>query len=153
MAGTGDAIGSSMKWQLSFLWMKARPLTTFCLLVAVPFVPVVPWMMAAGPDPVPMPAAPPSELLSIPDPIPKGAADVGSVRGPSPPLSAAAVRKAARLWEVKRIDGEEWLLLMTPRFAVRENVRPDDLKAVGAFAERFLGSGTRQPETPGHRLL
>lgn len=128
-----------MKWQLRFLWMKARPLTTFCLLVAVPFIPVVPWMLAAGPDPVPMPPDwRASELLSFTDPIPKGAADGGPFRGPSPPLNPAAVRKAARSWEVTRIDGGEWILLMTSHFAVRGDIRLDDLKAVGAFAERFL---------------
>jgi len=114
------------------------------MLVAVPFVPVVPWMLAAGPDPVPMPDAAPSEILSIPSPIPKGAADVGSVRGPSPPLTPAAARKASRAWDVKRIDGGEWRLLMTPRFALRGDVRTEDLKAAGAFAERFLDAVHRR---------
>lgn len=133
------AISPAMKWRLRFLWMKARPLATFLVLVAVPFLPVVPWVLAAGPDPVPMPAGgPTSELVSSSDPIPLGAADGAPLRGPSPPLDPAAVRKAARGWEVRAIDSEGWKLLMTRRFAVRGNIRTDDLKAVGAFAERFL---------------
>ena len=128
-----------MKWRLRFLWMKARPLATFLVLVAVPFLPVVPWVLAVGPDPVPMPTGHPiSELVSSSDPIPLGAADGAPFRGPSPPLDPAAVRKAARGWEVRAIDSEGWKLLMTRRFAVRGNIRTDDLRAVGAFAERFL---------------
>jgi hypothetical protein len=128
-----------MKWRLRFLWMKTRPLATFGMLVAVPFLPVVPWLLAAGPGPIPMPAeAAASELLSLADPIPTGAAE--PVRGPSPPLDPAGVRKLARGWMVRPIDGSEWKLLMTDRFAVRGDLRTDDLQAVGAFAERFLDS-------------
>lgn len=128
-----------MKWRLRFLWMRARPLTIFLALVAVPFLPVVPWVMAAGPDPAPMPAPGAIlETLSLADPIPKGAVDGAPSHGPSPPLDPAAVRKAARGWEVRSIDGGAWKLLMTRRFAVRGDIRTDDLRAVGAFAERFL---------------
>jgi len=128
-----------MKWRLKFLWMKARPLATFLMLVAVPFLPVVPWVLAAGPDPVPMPVREPAaQLVSIPDPIPEGAAELETLRGPSPPLDPRAVRKAARSWELRSIDGGEWKLLMTNRFAVRGDIRTDDLRAVGAFAERYL---------------
>lgn len=128
-----------MKWRLRFLWMKTRPLATFLMLVAVPFLPVVPWVLAAGPDPEPMPPiAPAPELVSLPSPIPKGAVDGVPVRGPSLPLDPAGVRKAARGWEVRPIDAGGWKLLMTRTFAVRGDIRTDDLKSVGAFAERFL---------------
>jgi hypothetical protein len=128
-----------MKWRLRFLWMKARPLATFCLLVAVPFLPVVPWVIAAGPGPLPIPpAGAPPEILSIADPIPTGAAEDCSLRGPSPPLGAAAIRRASRGWQLLPIDDSGWKLLMTNRFAVRGDIRSDDLRAVGAFAERFL---------------
>jgi hypothetical protein len=125
-----------MKWRLRFLWMKARPLATFCLLLAVPFLPVIPWALAAGPGPLPMPP----EVLSNPDPIPTGAAEDRFLRGPSLPLDPAGVRRASRGWKVHRIDGGGWNLLMTDRFAVRGDIRTDDLRAVGAFAERFLDS-------------
>lgn len=128
-----------MMWRLRFLWAKARPAATFFMLMAVPFLPVVPWVLAAGPDPAPLPlAAAVPELVSLPQPIPTGAADPGSVRGPSPPLDPPAIRKAARKWELKAIDGSGWKLLMTNRFAVRGDVHPDNLRAVGAFAECFL---------------
>lgn len=127
-----------MKWRLRFLWKKARPAATFLMLVAVPFLPVVPWVLAAGPGPAPMPAVASPQLTSLADPIPEGAADVLPVRGPSPPLDPAGVRKAARGWEVRAIDASGWKLLMTNRFAVRGDVHADDLRAVGAFAERFL---------------
>jgi hypothetical protein len=128
-----------MKWRLRFVWMKARPLATFLMLVAVPFLPVVPWVLAAGPDPAPIPAREStSELVSIPDPIPEGAAELPGFRGPSPPLDPRAVRKMSRAWELRSIDGSGWKLLMTNRFAVRGDIRSDDLRAVGAFAERFL---------------
>src|SRR6185503_12361190 len=103
--GTRRAIRHSMKWRLRFLLMKARPLVTFLTLMAVPFLPIVPWVLAAGPAPAPLTAgvAPP-EPISLQTPIPLGAADSGDVRGPSPPLDPAAVRKMARRWEVKPID-------------------------------------------------
>ena len=130
-----------MKWRLRFLWMKARPLVTFITLMAVPFLPIVPWVLAAGPAPAPLTAGVASpEPISLQTPIPLGAADSGDVRGPSPPLDPAAVRKMARRWEVKPIDASGWKLLMADRFAVRGDIRTDDLKAVGAFAERFLDS-------------
>jgi hypothetical protein len=132
-----------MKWRLKFLWSKARPLTTFFILMAVPFLPVVPWVLAAGPEPEPMAAAGAHpEVISLSQPIPTGAAERGesSFRGPPPPLDPAAIRKAARKWEVKPIDGSGWKLLMTNRFAVRGDLLNDDLRAVGAFAERFLDS-------------
>lgn len=119
--------------------MKARPMLTFLMLMGVPFLPVVPWVLAAGPDPAPMPADGASrEIISLAQPIPKGAADSGAVRGPSPPLDPPAIRRSARGWEVKPIDSTGWKLLMTRRFAVRGDILPDDLRAVGAFAERFL---------------
>lgn len=114
--------------------MKVRLLATFCMLVAVPFLPVVPWVLAAGPGPIPLPP----EILSIENPISPGAAEDCSLRGPSPPLDAAAVRRASRGWQVRAIDDSGWKLLMTDRFAVRGDIRTDDLRAVGAFAERFL---------------
>jgi len=149
-----------MKWRLRFLWMKARPFATFLMLVAVPFLPVIPWLMSAGPDPAPMPA---SDLQaggvalvsSAPNgPTSPGAADdglplepvrfrpapddEGPSRGPSPPLDAAGIRRAARGWEVRDIDESGWKLLMSERFAVRGNGRSDDLRTIAAFAERFL---------------
>ena len=130
-----------MKWRVRFAWMKARPVATFLLLMAVPFLPVVPWVLAAGPEPAPfVPPTQAPEVLSLAAaPIPLGAADNGVVRGPSPPLDPRAVRKAARRWELKALD-ESWNLLMTNRFAVRGDIRADDLRSVGAFAECFLDS-------------
>ena len=128
-----------MKWRLRFVWMKARPLATFLMLVAVPFLPVVPWVLAAGPDPgtISLPPSSP-EVVSLPSPISQGAAESEMFRGPSPPLDPRAIRKLARGWELSAIDGSGWKLLMTNRFAVRGDIRSDDLRAVGAFAERFL---------------
>lgn len=129
-----------MKWRMKFLWMKVRPLATFVLLMAVPFLPVVPWVLAAGPDPAPL--APQGEIAidtSLAIPIPTGAADEGSFRGPPPaPVDPAGVRRAARGWELRALDADGWNLLMSDRFAVRGNIESDDLRAVGAFAERFL---------------
>src|SRR5258705_150953 len=51
--------------------------------------------------------------------------DEGPSRGPSPPLDAAGIRKAARGWEVRDIDADGWKLLMSSRFAVRGNGRTD----------------------------
>ena len=39
---------------------------------------------------------------------------------------------------MKSIDGGEWKLLMTDRFALRGDIRGDDLKSVGAFSESLL---------------
>ncbi|HTF57055.1 MAG TPA: hypothetical protein VK661_07465 [Planctomycetota bacterium] len=159
-----------MKWRLRFLWMKARPFATFLMLVGVPFLPVIPWLMAAGPDPAPIPAselesagvaiissAPkgptspgaavdglPLELVRFrpsegsPPPPKPAPVDEGPSRGPSPPLDAAGIRKAARGWEMRDIDADGWKLLMSARFAVRGNGRTDDLRTAAAFAERFL---------------
>jgi hypothetical protein len=127
-----------MKWRVRFVWMKARPVATFFLLMAVPFLPVVPWVMAAGPDPGPFTPPPQDpQVISLEAPIPQGAADDGSFRGPSLPLDPRASRKAARRWEFKALD-PDWNLLMTNRFAVRGDIRKDDLQSVGAFAECFL---------------
>jgi hypothetical protein len=58
--------------------------------------------------------------------------------GPSTVFSRNAVRERSREWEVKRLEGCGWRLLMTGRCAVRGDVPCDDLRAAGVHADAFI---------------
>ena len=69
---------------------------------------------------------------------PSGAPVRPDAGGPASPFSRAAVRKASRGWEWKRLESPGWKLLMTDNFVLRGDVGVAGLREAGTALEEFL---------------
>ncbi len=60
--------------------------------------------------------------------------------GPSNVFSKAEVKERSRDWEVKRLEGCGWRLMLTKVCAIRGDVPVEDLRAVGVHADAFIAT-------------
>jgi hypothetical protein len=113
---------------------------TFSYLFLLPAVPYVALLMT-GPEPRPLagPLAPSREIEAFDPTALPGASGGPDAGGPDSPLSARAIREAARGWEWKHLEVPGWKLLMTPHAVIRGDAPLETLRAAGAYVEVFHG--------------
>ncbi len=104
------------------------------MLLSIPYLPLAAGVAPAG-GPVQVSDDSSSTRGRVSSPGPVGDDAPG---GPSAVFTPSAVRERSRGWEIKRLEGCGWRLLMSARCAVRADVPADDLRAAGVHADAFI---------------
>jgi len=110
---------------------------TIVLLMAVPYLPLAALLVPGGGG-VPLMILQDGESSTGGRVSSRGPVGDDVPDGPSTVFSKNAVRERSRDWEMKRLEGCGWHLLMTARCAVRGDAAPNDLRAVGVHADAFI---------------
>jgi hypothetical protein len=113
---------------------------TLIALLAVPYVSLAPMALSAGTaHTIQDDGSSSGGWVSSRGPAGDDAPD-----GPSTVFPKSVVRARSKEWELKRLEGCGWRLLLTTRCAVRGDVAADDLRAAGVHSDAFIEAIEKQ---------